>query len=119
MTLQTIARTAVWLLPTDGPALESERDATDVIGEVLGADAQLVVIPVERLSADFFKLSTRKAGLFIQKFTNYRIRLVIVGEISAHVDASQALGDFVRESNRGSSVWFVRDMDELEAKLAT
>ena len=118
MTLQTIARTAVWLAPADGPALESERDATDVIGEVFGADAQLVAIPVERLSADFFALSTRKAGLFIQKFTNYRIRLAIVGEIGEHVSASQALADFVRESNRGTAVWFVRDMDELEAKLA-
>jgi hypothetical protein len=118
MTLQTIAGIRALLLPAEGPALESERDATDVIGEVLGVDAQLVAIPVERLSADFFTLSTRKAGLFIQKFTNYRVRLAIVGEIGAQVAASQALGDFVRESNRGQQVWFVRDMDELAAKLA-
>lgn len=118
MTLQTIARTNVLLLPAEGPALESERDATDVIGETFGAAVELVAIPVTRLSADFFVLSTRKAGLFIQKFTNYRIRLAIVGEIGAELAASQALADFVRESNRGRQVWFVRDMDELEAKLA-
>ena len=109
---------AVLTLPEDGRALENERDATDVIGEALGAGADCVVIPVARFSAGFFDLSTRKAGLFIQKFTNYRIRLVIVGEIGAYVSASQALADFVRESNHGRSVWFVRDMDELEAKLA-
>jgi hypothetical protein len=118
MTLHDLAGTPALLLSAEGAAIGSERDATDLIGEALGVDAQLVVIPAERLSADFFTLSTRKAGLFIQKFTNYRIRLAIVGEIGAHVDASQALADFVRESNRGRSVWFVRDMDELRAKLA-
>jgi hypothetical protein len=118
MTPHVIAETAALLLPAEGPALESEHDAIGVIGEALGADVQLVAIPAERLSADFFTLSTRKAGLFIQKFTNYRIRLVIVGEIGAYVAASQALADFVRESNRGQSVWFVRDMDELKSKLA-
>jgi hypothetical protein len=118
MSLHDLGGTPALLLSTEGPAIESERDATDLIGEALGVDAQLVAIPAERLSADFFALSTRKAGLFIQKFTNYRIRLAIVGEIGARVDAFQALGDFVRESNRGQSVWFVRDMDELKAKLA-
>lgn len=105
-------------LSAEGPKLESERDATDVIGEALGAGADLVLIPAERLGDDFFQLSTRKAGLFIQKFTNYRLQLVILGDIERHVRASNALADFVRESNRGSAVWFVRDMDELEAKLA-
>lgn len=101
-----------------GPALESERDATDLIGEALGADAEIVVVPVERLSADFFRLETRKAGLFIQKFTNYRIKLVLLGDISAHLSTSRALTDFVRESNRGDSVWFLPDRTALEAKLA-
>jgi hypothetical protein len=118
MTLHDLAGTPTLLLPAEAPILESERDATDLIGEALGVDAQLVAIPVARFSADFFSLSTRKAGLFIQKFTNYRIRLAIVGEIGAYVSASQALADFVRESNRGQSVWFVRDMDELKSKLA-
>lgn len=105
------------VLAADGAALESERDATDVIGEALGAGAELVAIPASRLSDDFFRLSTRKAGLFIQKFTNYRIRLAIVGDIEAHVAASDALRDFVRESNKGAAVWFVSDDDALEAKL--
>jgi len=103
----------------DGPALESERDATDLIGEALGVGAEIVAVPVERLSADFFRLETRKAGLFIQKFTNYRIKLVLLGDISAHLAASRALTDFVRESNRGDSVWFLPDRAALEAKLAS
>jgi hypothetical protein len=109
---------AVLNLPAEGAILESERDATDVIGEALGAGADIVVAPAVRFSADFFQLRTRKAGLFIQKFANCRLRLVIIGDIATHTTASNALADFVHESNRGGAVWFVRDLVELDAKLA-
>lgn len=101
-----------------GAALESERDATDLIAEALSSDARLVAIPAERLSSDFFQLGTRKAGHFIQKFVNYRLRVAILGDISGHVEASEPLADFVRESNRGRDVWFVRDSAELGTRLA-
>ena len=54
----------------------------------------------------------------IQKFVNYGIRAVFVGDVAAPVAASDALRDFIRESNRGRHVWFVADLAELEAKLA-
>ena len=101
-----------------GAALESERDATDLIAEALSSDARFVAIPAERLSSDFFQLSTRKAGHFIQKFMNDRLRVAILGDITAHVEASEPLADFVRESNRGQNVWFVRDSAELGTRLA-
>jgi hypothetical protein len=43
---------------------------------------------------------------------------VILGDVAAQVAASKSLADFVRESNRGTTVWFVADMAALEAKLA-
>ncbi|UPT64371.1 MAG: DUF4180 domain-containing protein [Hyphomonadaceae bacterium JAD_PAG50586_4] len=79
-----------------GGPLESERDATDLIAEAMSSDARLVAIPAERLSSDFFQLSTRKAGHFIQKFVNYRLRIAILGDISHHVEQSAPLADFVR-----------------------
>lgn len=54
----------------------------------------------------------------MQKFANYRVGLAVVGDVSAHVEASEALRDFVRESNRGQQVWFVADDAELETRLA-
>jgi hypothetical protein len=44
--------------------------------------------------------------------------LAIIGDISAEIEASGALRDFVYESNTGRSVWFVADTDDLKAKLA-
>lgn len=101
-----------------GAPLESERDAVELIAEAVSSDARFVAIPVERLSRDFFRLSTRKAGEFIQKFVNYRLRLAILGDVSEHIQSSEPLADFVRESNRGQSVWFVRDSHELHERLA-
>jgi hypothetical protein len=57
------------------------------------------------------------AGEFVQKIVNYQLKLAVIGDISAHIAESNALRDFVRECNRGSSVFFVSDVDALSAKL--
>ena len=108
---------AAYLCAPEGPLLDSERMATDIIGDAYVSGAGLVVIPVARLGSGFLTLSTRVAGEVIQKFVNYGYRLAFVGDISAAVAASDPLRDFVRESNRGRHVWFVDDMSALEAKL--
>jgi hypothetical protein len=109
--------TAVLLCAMDGPPV-SDRNAVDVIGDALGQHAEAVAVPVERLDAGFFTLSSGIAGEIAQKFVNYRLRLAIVGDIGGHLEASSALRDFVRETNRGGALWFVADLDELDAKLA-
>jgi hypothetical protein len=117
MNLRACAGTCVLLVDADGPILAEERDWVDLIGEALGNGAEWIAVPATRLDERFFRLSTCFAGEAIQKVVNYRLRLAIVGEISAHVAASNALTDFVRESNRGGHVWFVEDWDMLEERL--
>src|SRR5689334_2907490 len=106
-TVTTINGVTALVCAPEGQTLASENDAVDLIGEALSSGAELVVIPVERLDPAFFQLSTRVAGLFMQKLVNYRRRLVILGDISAYVAASQAFHDFVYESNRGNQIWFL------------
>ncbi|MCG6498084.1 DUF4180 domain-containing protein [Kitasatospora sp. A2-31] len=105
-------------VPADGAPIREERDATDLIGEAFGCGATWVVLPVARLHQDFFRLGTRVAGGIVQKFVNYRIGLVVLGDIAHHVAASDALRDFVRESNRGRQLWFLADEAELADRLA-
>jgi hypothetical protein len=104
--------------PADGPPLRGDDEALDVIGAALGAGAELVVVPVDRLPDEFFALRTGVAGGIVQKFVNYRLRLAVVGDVAAHVAASTALRDFVTESNRGRQLWFVPTMADLDARLA-
>jgi hypothetical protein len=54
----------------------------------------------------------------VQKFVQYGVGLVVLGDIFARADASSALRDFVRECNRGRQTWFVRDEEELRAERA-
>ncbi len=84
----------------------------------MGSGARMVVIPVSRLGPGFLTLSTRIAGEVVQKFVNYGFHMVFVCDVSAAVADSDALRDFIRESNRGRHVWFVEDFAALEAKLA-
>ncbi len=101
----------------EGEKLKTERDALDLIGEARQQGASLVVIPAERLDDDFFRLKTRLAGEFVQKFVTYQVRLAILGDISGHVSESTSLRDFVREANSGEHLWFVASREELGQRL--
>lgn len=119
MTGRTIAvgGKTVLQLEADGPALSSERDASDVLSEAFSADADWIAIPVSRLADGFLDLKTRQAGLFIQKIVNYQRSVAFIGDISGAAAASGSLSDFVNESNRGSQVWFLPSLEALESRL--
>jgi hypothetical protein len=119
MTDQVFEAGGVRVLACDpsGPVLAKAGDVSDYISAAWETKAALVAIPVERLPEDFFRLRTGLAGEAIQKFVNYRIRLAVVGDIGHFVEASDALRDFIVESNRGDHVWFLADIDELRARL--
>ena len=108
----------IFPVPEDGPLITSDRDAVDLMASVAPDRADLILIPVSRLPAEFFTLSTRLAGDVVQKFVNYRQRVAFIGDISAHLEASSALRDYVRETNRGRDVWFVTDLEHLDTQLA-
>jgi hypothetical protein len=105
-------------LPAEGEAISTEDDAIDLVGSVWSHDATTAAVPVERFDPAFFDLSTGLAGVFTQKLVNYRIRLVVIGDLGEFAAASAALRDYVWESNRGDQVWFVRDEEELATKIA-
>lgn len=104
--------------PAQGPLLSTEDDARDLIGNLFGSQADLVILPVGRMAPEFFDLRTRLAGNFIQKFVNYGIKLAFVGDLSKATAQSNALRDFVREAAGSSSLLFVRDLSELATRLS-
>lgn len=107
----------ILLCGDDGPPIAEPQDALDLIGGAFGR-ADVVAVPAGRFDDRFFQLRTGLAGEIMQKFVNYRIRLAVVGDISGHVEASTALRDLVRESNRGRHIWFVTDLADLDAHLS-
>jgi hypothetical protein len=119
MTSSQIVRLAdatLLVLADVGPVLGTA-EAAQLIGDVLGAGADTVVVPLARLHPEFLRLRTRIAGEFAQKFVNYRLRMVVLGDLEPAFADSEALRDYVRESNRGDSVWFLADESALARRL--
>ena len=110
--------TKVFVCDDVGPQISTGQDAVDIIGQTWHSRADLVAIPARRFADGFFTLSTGLAGEFIQKFVNYHLSIAIVGDISEHLRASSALRAFVHESNRGRQVWFLDDLEQLDARLS-
>jgi hypothetical protein len=116
--IRDLAGTRVYVCQDEGPSLADDRNLSDLIGELYGSGARLVAIPLARLGPDFLRLTTGVAGQVLQKLVNYQFQIAVLGDVSAAVATSTPLRDFVRESNRRQTVWFVADLAALEAKLA-
>ena len=114
--LQQRRGTTVLVCDPQGPVVATEQDALDLVGAAFQG-AEVVAVPAQRFDERFFTLDTGIAGAVMQKFVNYRLRLVIVGDIADRLAASRALRELVGESNRGRHVWFVADLAELDERL--
>ncbi len=97
--------------------IASTADALDLIATASYHGAAAVVLPMERLTPEFFYLKTGVAGDMLQKFVNYSMRTAIVGYFSQF--QSKSLADFIRESNRGRHVFFKSSIDEAITLLGS
>jgi len=75
-----------------------------------------IIIDKSAIAEDFFVLSTGLAGDILQKFSNYRVMLAIVGDFSHYT--SKPLKDFIYESNKGKSIYFAATVDKAVEWLA-
>ena len=102
-------------ISSDEVVLGSVDDALDLIGNAgyMGADG--IILNEGNIKPDFFNLKTRMAGEILQKFSQYRMKLAIVGEFTKY--GSKSLTDFIYESNKGGKISFVSSLEEAKAAL--
>jgi hypothetical protein len=113
VTLDASTRTAI----VAKAHIETVQDAMDVIADLWATfgDCRSVILRAQDIADGFFDLSTGLAGEILQKYTNYRMRVAIVGDFSKY--PSKTLPDFIRECNRGDGVFFVSTQEEALARL--
>jgi len=75
-----------------------------------------IAIDKKRIREEFFVLSTGLAGDVFQKYTNYHIKMAIYGDFDYYT--SKPLKDFIYESNKGNSFFFVPDYETAVEKLS-
>jgi hypothetical protein len=92
--------------------IESPGDFLDFIHS---AAADTFVLNRKQLAPTFFDLKTGLAGEILQKCSNYRRRLVILGDFT--LEKSKSMQDFIRESNKTGKVVFAATLPEAENLL--
>jgi hypothetical protein len=96
--------------------IRTTQDAVDLMGDCWYNGAAGIIMKEENLVADFFDLSTGIAGEILQKFSNYNVRLAIVGDFNKY--KSKSIRDFIFESNKHRHINFVASFDEAMKMLA-
>ncbi|MFD0751621.1 DUF4180 domain-containing protein [Mucilaginibacter calamicampi] len=116
MEFTEIDNTGITEIIADGIIINNVEDGTDLVGNIRYQGYDKVIIRKANITPDFFDLKTKLAGEILQKFSNYRVRVVILGDFSKV--ESKSLQDFIRESNRGKLVNFLSSKEEAVSRLS-
>ncbi len=91
------------------------QDSLDLMGNADYQGARRIIIHEKNLDPAFFKLASGLAGEILQKYSNYRMKLAIIGDFGKY--GSKSLNAFIIECNRGSHIYFVPDLESAKKKL--
>ncbi|MBM7566631.1 DUF4180 domain-containing protein [Paenibacillus sacheonensis] len=116
MTFDRKGSSNVAIIESDGIVIGSVQDALDLMATAsYDGDSNKLLIRKENIAEDFFELRTKLAGDILQKFTNYRVKLAIVGDFSGY--DSKSLRNFIYECNQGKQFFFMAEEASALAAL--
>ncbi len=95
---------------SEGLVIQTTEDGLDLLGNLYYQDYNSIILHEKNLTPDFFDLKNGLAGEILQKFSNYRVRLALVGDFSKFTGKS--IRDFIFESNQGKQISFVGSLSE-------
>jgi hypothetical protein len=88
----------------------SIRTGSDFLTVLYSTNCEVVVLKKSHFPAAFWDLRSGLAGEILQKVSNYRRKIIILGDFEGV--ESKSLRDFIYESNRHGSVVFAPDIEE-------
>jgi hypothetical protein len=97
--------------------IKSAEDGLDLLGNIYYQGFDKMIIHEKNLTPDFFDLKNGLAGEVLQKFSNYRIQLAIVGDFSSY--SGKSIKDFIYESNNAGHINFVPSVEQALKALST
>jgi len=92
----------------DGIILKNVQDFLDIAANI---QSRTLLFYKENIVPEFFDLKTKIAGDILQKASNYRIRIGIIGNFENI--KSKSLNDFIYESNKTGEVLFKVSIEEV------
>lgn len=99
---------------SDEIIIHSAEEALDLLGNLYYQGFDKIILYDKNLSQDFFDLQNGMAGEILQKFSNYRMQLAVIGDFSRFTRAS--VRDFIYESNQRRQINFIGSLEEAFLK---
>jgi len=96
--------------------INSIEDGSDLVANVYYQDFDRMILFEKNITPAFFNFKNGIAGEVLQKFSNFRIRLAIVGDFEKY--GSKSVKDFIFESNNNRQINFVKTLSEALNKLS-
>jgi len=116
ISIKSLHNRSVALVESEQTEFGSVQDMLDVMAGCTWDGADTMVISEHHLNPEFFNLKSGLAGEMLQKFSNYRMNLCILGDFSKY--ESNSLRDFIRESNRSGHIVFAVNIEEALQMLS-
>lgn len=114
-TINRKGNSAVAIISSEDIIIHSVNDALDLMANVRYQECDKMILRKEQITDDFFELKSGIAGEILQKYTNYQMRVAIVGEFTGY--NSKSLNDFIYECNQGNKILFKSTVDEALSAL--
>ena len=116
ISIKSIRNRSVALIESEQIEFRTVQDMLDVMAGCAWDGADTMIISDHHLNAAFFDLKSGLAGEMLQKFSNYRMKLGILGDFSKY--ESKSMRDFIRESNRSGQIAFAVNIEEALKMLS-
>lgn len=110
MEIKAYNESNIGIVISDEIIINNVQDAIDLLGNSYYQGFEKLVIFKHNMNEEFFDLRTGIAGNILQKFSNYRIKLAIVGDFSRY--KSKNFNDFIYECNKSGLINFVSSQSE-------
>ncbi|PIF46191.1 uncharacterized protein DUF4180 [Chryseobacterium sp. 52] len=100
---------------SDTIIIKSAQDGLDLLGDIYYQGFDKVIMYEKNITPEFFDLKTKIAGDILQKFSNYRVGLAIVGDFEKY--ESKSIRDFIFESNKTKHINFADTLEDALERL--
>ncbi|TMV49083.1 DUF4180 domain-containing protein [Paenibacillus mesophilus] len=111
VTVDQKGESKVAVIESSDIVIRDVQEALDLMASVkYNDDCHKILIHKSNLTEDFFELKTRLAGEILQKYTNYHVKIAIVGDFDGY--DSKSLKDFIYECNKGKQVFFLKEKED-------
>lgn len=92
--------------------LSSEQDVVDCISICMENDVYTIILHSDVLSENFFNLKTGLAGMALQKFINYHVKVaVIIEEVEK---LNERFKEMIMEANKGNHFRTFKNIEDAE-----